>query len=223
MFPGAHIEVAHKPAALAQYVVKEETRVGALPPASDNFPSLQKFYKLIVDALISADDEYRLDVATAWFKGYAWYKGDEEEFLLSALDEATRILILKGFHVETLAVNPQTRSAWKKFGRQILRRSFEEIASQTSVVDRQTDRQAEILSQPSTITEDAGSDDAESASGSADESQVEEAQYEEDEAPEIDFEDYCSDDGRFSSGGETDCTASRGDDVQARTHIRFDR
>ena len=41
-----------------------------------------------------------------------------------ALTMATLELIRKGYHVETLAVNPQTISAWKRYHLAIIERTF---------------------------------------------------------------------------------------------------
>ena len=44
-FPRAHIEVARNPTALQQYVVKEETRVAAIPTSQEMYPSQQRVWE----------------------------------------------------------------------------------------------------------------------------------------------------------------------------------
>lgn len=121
-FPRAHIEVARNAAALANYVHKEETREAALSTSQDKYPSLSKYWQLIYKVL--SDD------------GPAEYEHDwdrmQDKAKLDLLDEASYRLIYDGYHVETLAVNPQTRAAFAKFARAILVRAY---------ADSQTDRQ----------------------------------------------------------------------------------
>lgn len=121
MFPRAHIEVARNQGALAAYVKKAETREGELV-TSDKYPSMSKYWDLIYDKL------------AAYFNG----PPDEEDWMMSdkrklqLLDDATAELIADGYHVETLAVNPQTRACFAKFAKVLMMRSY---------ADRQTDRQ----------------------------------------------------------------------------------
>lgn len=102
LFPRAHIEPAKNVSALLQYVSKEDTRTGSLPVQSDLYPSLSKFWDLVFSYL---DDQ-----------ALSPYDGPiDEKSALKLLDQASYHLILNGYHVETLAVNPQTRSAFSKF------------------------------------------------------------------------------------------------------------
>lgn len=126
-FPRAHIEVARNAAALEQYVHKEETKEGDLKEQSSMYPSLAKFWDLIAENL--QDD---------WWAEMCWSVGDElpsenRHYSLTKFDYICNLLIREGYHVETIAVNPQTRSAWKLFGRSIIIRSLR----------RQTDRQTD--------------------------------------------------------------------------------
>jgi len=124
-FPRAHIEIARNAAALQEYVHKEDTAIGQLPQSSDQFPSLAKFWDLVFAELTA------LNLDPKQVGGYS------EKNALTYLDQATDVLIRKGYHVETLCVNPQTRSAFAKFAGAIFFRSQ---------VRRQTDRQtAEIV------------------------------------------------------------------------------
>jgi len=166
-FPRAHIEIARNPTALASYVKKSETREGELPKTESKYPTQAAYFKLVTEELYDVDKDLRID-----FTDGTWYRKDrridQEQRLLDALDEATSLLIRRGYHVETLAVNPQTRSAWKKFGMDIINRSQAEI-----YVDRQTDRQTGIISVAEDIQDAEEGNDTESASGEEQEDDTE--------------------------------------------------
>jgi len=123
-FPRAHIEQARKPVALAQYVHKVETRVGELAKGDELYPSLSKFWDLILGQL-EFDYAFHIDKDDVTTLADEW-------FSLDLFDSWCRNLIEKGYHVETMAVNPQVRSAWLKFGPALVYRSLADR-------DRQTD------------------------------------------------------------------------------------
>lgn len=136
-FPGAHVEPARNPAALLRYVGKEVTREGDLPTPQTAYPSLSKFWELLAaelderscidwDYLVNPTDERPSSIW--WREAPAAYRRDP----LKALDDITASLIERGFHVESMAVNPQVRSAWRLFHAAILVRTFADK-------DRQTD------------------------------------------------------------------------------------
>jgi len=121
-FPRAHIEVARNKKALEQYVTKEETRVGQLAAVSELYPSLQKVWDMFYDYLV--EKKYtKLELV----------KMNQTKWLAN-FDNFVCKMIEKGYVIETLAVNPQIRSAVKNYGASIFIRS--EIRRQT---DRQTD------------------------------------------------------------------------------------
>ena len=151
-FPRANIQVARNKAALLQYCNKEETRIGDLPETESKFPTLAGFYKLLIPKLFCLNKSLRVDVGGGW---YSAASGDPEQRLLDALDAGTSELIREGYHVETIVVNPQTRSAFKRFGMDIIERTIQELSKMS--VDRQTDRQTGLLSRPTVITKDAES------------------------------------------------------------------
>lgn len=140
-FPRAHIEIARKPSALATYVAKEETRVGVLAESQDKYPSLSRLWELIYDEI--AEEA----IPPEW--------APDEFYTLEAFDRYISRIILKGYHVESMAVNPQIRSCWSKFAQPILQRS---VKGQT---DRQTTlvREAEILSVNISTTRDGPQED----------------------------------------------------------------
>lgn len=156
-FPRGHIEAARNATALEQYVNKDDTRVGDLKEQSDAYPSLSKLWTLVFDDL-------------------SLEKGDDlmlmtKDELLSFLDSRCAALICEGYHVETLAVNPQVRSAFSKFAPQLHRRC------QLSVQpDRQTDTEESSVDLPTNADEEEvaspcpeGSEDDASEDGSSEE------------------------------------------------------
>lgn len=113
-FPRAHIEVARNVTALKQYVHKDDTKVGELKEQSDKYPSLSKFWELIYDVLkFSPDQPYQLLDSEIYPGAF---------FTMTEFDDAVRYLIRDGYHVETMGVNPQMRSCWKIYGRDLMYR-----------------------------------------------------------------------------------------------------
>lgn len=130
MFPRAHIEVARQPAALQRYVTKEATRVGDLPAQSDKYPSLSKYWTLVLQELNDGSkdglDQDELDHSRVTFvkpENTTLFKKKPLYFL----DQATRQLIRKGYHVEGIGANPNTRSQWNLFASDLILRSYETI------------------------------------------------------------------------------------------------
>lgn len=160
VFPRARIEAARNPAALKQYVHKVETRVAELPNSARFLTSQKQLWDLVVDELESAEPPKKYRIRFGEEEPY-----DEDRFdALEALDYAADQLIRKGYYcVETMVVNPQTRSAFQKFWKAIIVRRQ---------IDRQTDRQNQIKSVTEDITDDAStSDDTESETRSNSEEQ----------------------------------------------------
>jgi len=123
-FPRAHIELARNPTALANYVRKEESRVGQLPTSQDMYPSLSKLWELIYNDI----DTYNSDEGTDYrfkFNGRIYEVGilsipivrtqQGDKSLLIIFDKAVGRLISQGYHIESMAVNPQVRSAWCRY------------------------------------------------------------------------------------------------------------
>lgn len=159
MLPTAWIEKTKKSVALQQYVKKEETRVAPLLDADDKYPTTNKLWELIYR-------EYDVTEKHGWDQNL-WAEGGEVQLFdeaaqrqlekdpLAFFDQMMGKLIRRGYYVDIMACNPAIRSFWKKFWRDILYRSRETV--------RQTDRQAELISQQDTITLptiDAADDDS---------------------------------------------------------------
>lgn len=133
-FPRAHIELARNRAALAAYVTKEETRERTLSLSQEMYPSLSKFWDLLYDELA--------EILHYPPEEYDWYNIKNEAEGKIAYYKAVRELITKGYHVETLAVNPSTLSAFTKFSKEIMFRSWRQF---------QTDRQNALESQEANV------------------------------------------------------------------------
>lgn len=126
-FPRAHIEVARNSAALVQYVVKEETRVSALTTEQSQYPSQQMVWQWFGSLNITEEklsSEYRVYVAqcanreVSPKRAYDW----KQEYMLEQFDRVMAEKISEGYYCELIAVNPQIRSAVKKFGVAICQR-----------------------------------------------------------------------------------------------------
>jgi len=120
-FPRAHIEAARNAVALDKYCHKEETAVGTLQESQAMYPSLSQYWTLVVQEL---DAKYP----------YGLNADSPEPLIL--LDQATSQLISRGYNVEGMAVNPQVRSAWKRFSGAIIWRVHTalSLARQTDTV-----------------------------------------------------------------------------------------
>lgn len=128
-FPRAHIEPARNAKALAEYVHKDDTRVGSIP-SNDKYPSLTALWELF--------DEYLRTEQEAVPTG---------EGALVLFDQFISTYIELGYHIETMGVNPQIRSSVKKY--------LPSIIFRTRKIRRQkTDRQTEINPDINNITDE---------------------------------------------------------------------
>lgn len=122
-FPRGHIEPARNASALTAYVHKNDTRLAELPESQERFPSLSRLWELIF--------QDGMDMETRFVAGqYIDSRDQRDNILLNRFDDRIRDLIRQGYHVETMGVNPQLRSAFLRYGRAIQER-----------IRRQTDRQ----------------------------------------------------------------------------------
>lgn len=128
-FPRAHIEVSRNSAALSKYVQKEETRLASLSIDQSLFPSQVQLW--------------------AWY-GVYYYQAKRiqpKATNLEIFDLMCGQKIRQGYYIGAECMNPQIRAYIKKFGECIAHREAQKIAS----LDRQTDRQANLISQEVTI------------------------------------------------------------------------
>jgi len=155
-FARGHIEPARNVAALQRYVHKEDTRVGQLPIASDRYPSLSKYWELVATSLNAGHRAWTEDkdafhvIESIDDKACHLYRPEDDAELgrdpLKVLDQVTADLISDGYHVEGIACNPATRSAFLKWHRRILYRAMVAMAD----TDKQTDRQTDSVQVPET-------------------------------------------------------------------------
>lgn len=171
-FSRAHIEVARNPAALASYVTKEDTRIAALATTQEQYPSQSRiwewfaqscgsrsdFHAFIMDAYKAHTNLVAQDMAISLI--------DKRDFidrhLLDRFDEVISTKISEGYYCELIGVNPQVRSAVKKYGFSILDRYWNAVARVETPVqtDRQTDTRlpvVEALAVDNTTPENADS------------------------------------------------------------------
>lgn len=156
-FQGAHIEVCRNKDALLQYVVKEETRIGELPAVSNLYPSL--------DATLLMFCEWARTQRHMMYDTQGTRRKPSGQLWLEYFDQWVNEVAIpvRELRVETLAVNPATRSAVKRYMNGIYERSIrimsrEEDQRLQAAVDRQTDRQTdENIIPPRGITSDGQS------------------------------------------------------------------
>lgn len=128
MFARAHIEVARDPNALKQYVKKEETRESTLAVSSEMYPSMSKVWEMFYQYICAHPDETR------------------EKLIrnpLSVWDRFIRSKIEEGYYMESIGVNPQSRSSVTHYWESILIREERKVTPQTE--DRQTDTDTESV------------------------------------------------------------------------------
>jgi len=114
-FPRAHIEIARNAAALQQYVMKSDTRVGGLLTQQEKYPSQSKFFDLVWVEILATPAEYNFRPTTLKFFG-------ENKPHKLAYWKACQSLVSQGYHIESMAVNPMTLAAWDSFHLALLRR-----------------------------------------------------------------------------------------------------
>lgn len=142
-FRRGHVEIARNPLALQRYVHKEESREAEMPTSQEMYPSQQMVWNWFGSLPITSQmihERYCVyarqmrnariyDPTAPQEMRYAEWR---DQYLLDQFDEMMAQKIREGYFCELIAVNPQVRSAVKKFGLAILERSR-----------RQTDRQTE--------------------------------------------------------------------------------
>lgn len=136
-FQRAHIELARNPAALGEYVSKQETRVGELVEKSDKYPSVGKLWELIYHELTAywKHDADERCCWGEWDRGRVKWLPHGKEFNLEHFDIAIEVLIRKGYNVEMMAVNPQIRGSFAKFPAAILTKAMVKSQSASHLVE----------------------------------------------------------------------------------------
>jgi len=139
VFQGAHIEVCRNKDALLQYVAKEETRIGALPEVSSLYPTLDATLQLFCEWARFKALPYDRQGQRQRINGQAWL-----EYFDEWVDNVA--IPVKKLRVESIAVNPATRSLVKRYmngiyGRTVLEHNEKQAAEAQKSHDGQTDRQ----------------------------------------------------------------------------------
>ena len=161
-FRGGHVEPARNASALQTYVVKEETRAGALPDLS-KYPTLNDWwtltYGLVTDVNSMTQQEY--DVISRNADIYDCLKRDPVKvrgWLVEACEEESdpdrpesdryhrappiwtvaRILVRRGYHVEMMVSNPQLKEAYKNSFWSCMLRTHDAIEARRQTPDTDT-------------------------------------------------------------------------------------
>lgn len=151
VFSRAHIEVARNVSALANYVQKEETREGQLPVSQDQYPSLSKLWKLMYKWLVEVKEvkiyldetDKRFVVKGPYIARFSEEHGVVRRSPLDIFDDFIKDMIISGYHVETMGINPQIRGCWNNYWHALLHREFNALANEKQDVDKKTDRQTD--------------------------------------------------------------------------------
>jgi len=143
-FPRAHIEIARDPVALKKYVHKEETREGELAVSSEMYPSMSKVWEMF----------YRFTQRHYDAEEYDDHHTQHEELVRQPLvvwDRFIRSKIEEGYYVESIGINPQSRSSVTHYWEAILAREARKVTLQTE--DRQTDTESSSVATEYNINE----------------------------------------------------------------------
>lgn len=200
-FPRAHIEAARNPTALAQYVVKEDTREGELTTGQSMYPSQQTVWEWFGSLNLTEEklsDEYKRyarectqrDISAQ--RAYDW----KQEWMLEQFDRVMAQKIAEGYYCELIAVNPQVRSAIKKFGVAICerlrrqktdRQTDQNLVSSQGITNADEDTCAQVAPRvlEGIVSDGESSDDYEESSCSSDEGSDESASEESSEGDDF--------------------------------------
>lgn len=130
-FPNCYIDEAQRPFALQKYVHKEETRVAEFKTVENRSPQWQVVRDKFFDWLIENE------------QFYAHIKDDLDERCsprLEKWDQFITLSIAEGMNVELVGVNPQYRSAIRRYWLGFITRAESRLSQNTSI-DKKTDRQ----------------------------------------------------------------------------------
>lgn len=127
----AHIEAARSAAALAKYVVKEETRVSTIPTTkvATQADVQKKILNLTLARYLELGGQNNKELFYAWLKNIKYsklLKLEDQIFSVDYwIDTAVNNLIVEGFYgIEFVMSNPQVRSAFKNYFAAIIIRQY---------------------------------------------------------------------------------------------------
>lgn len=122
--PRAHIEPAKNPAALKQYVQKEDTRIApiATVKTATQYDVQNRIYELLE---LGGSKWFRAwDMDKPFLDNYFSHKELIRKHWEMLVDEAVQELIMRGYYgVEFVMANPQIRIAFKKYLPEIIYRT----------------------------------------------------------------------------------------------------
>lgn len=137
LLPRAHIEKAKNQAALTNYVVKNDTRVGDVPTGTNRFMNIQTFYRHLAEHVVGViaskthidEFEVRLSLTGGGYKDYreAIENAKKNILPLNTVNEVAGKLIADGaMGLEFIVTNPATKTMFKTFFWQIVERAYNE-------------------------------------------------------------------------------------------------
>lgn len=124
--PRAHIEVAKKPAALANYVQKEDTRLAPLP--TTRVATQSDVQRECLTLALDSYKQHNLKEPETQADFYNWMQLHHLTYKVwaeSLMDAAVKKLIREGYYgIEFVICNPQVRLAFKKYFCEIVIREY---------------------------------------------------------------------------------------------------
>jgi len=124
--PRAHIEVAKKPAALAHYVQKEDTRLAPLP--TTRVATQADIQRECLTLALSDYQRHNMREPNTQDEFYNWMTSHNVQYRPwseSLLDASVKKLVREGFYgIEFVMCNPQVRLAFKKYFCEIVIREY---------------------------------------------------------------------------------------------------
>lgn len=146
--PRAHVEAAKSPAALAKYVVKQDTRVAPLPTTKTATQAhLQELVLQVVLKELGGQDVHSSEEMMDFITAKTW---DIKRHWERYLDQAVTVLLFQGYYgIEFVVSNPQIRTAFRKYLPGILYRTYNARSTQEHQVtahEAQVTDEAEVQS-----------------------------------------------------------------------------
>jgi len=131
----AHIEKARNSQALSNYVVKEETRVGAVPAGANKYMNIQQFYTHLAEHVVckiaAATNidafEVRLCLTGNGYKDHRDPVANAKKAIipLNEVNAAAAKLIADGYMgLEFIVTNPATKTMFKTFFWSVIERAY---------------------------------------------------------------------------------------------------
>lgn len=128
-FPRAHIEVARSPAALTQYVHKEDTKLAEIP--TTRCATVSDLNRIIYDIFTYHSDKEIRDTQNVDTIIGIYNQKYKDQAGLVLLDQCVEQLIDTDYYgVEYIGANPSIRTTWKKYWSSIVRREYRRVSEE---------------------------------------------------------------------------------------------